>query len=514
MQGDPFAAPSRVRAHLDTGLADLVRDADHREAAEDFLLRRFQAALRVRPAPRRGSGSSGAMRVYQPGPEVCERSALRLLADGSAMVRFAVGLPARGRRILGRQASALLCDDVPEAAAALWLDDDGLARLRAHVASVKRQRSLRRALAAAGLVAFIEDGSVLPRASGVDQRPLAGAVPFVSPASLRVELPLPQGGSATGLGIRQGVTLIIGGGFHGKSTVLQALQRGHLDHVPGDGREGVVAVGSVVKIRAEDGRSVRGVDISAFLGDLPGGRTTTAFDTDDASGSTSQAAALVEALEAGAELVLLDEDTSATNLLVRDERMRMLIPRDREPITPLVERVRGLAEAGVSTLMVVGGVGDWLAAADTVVGMADFAPWDATEAARDVAGPLPAPPGPMHHPQQRVPASRPGEVGRIRARDTRSVRVGDDDIDLVAVEQVLDASHAWTLGQALRFLYEEVVDGSRTVPQILDALDAILDDEGVEALSPFDAPPGDLVRPRRSEVAAALNRLRSLRLRA
>lgn len=513
VQGDPFAAPSRVRVRAALGLEGYAGDRDRREATEDFLLRRFGEVLRDRPARRRGSGRSGDIRVYRPGPEICERSAVRLHADGSVTIRFSVGLPARGRRILAREARGLLCDDVVEAARALELDEAGEAALRAHGASVVRQRTLRRALPDQGLVAFIEDGSVLPRSSGVEQAPLAGAVPFVGPPELRVELPTPDGPPAVGWGVRRGVTLIIGGGFHGKSTVLHALQRGHLDHVPGDGREGVVAVPGTVKIRAEDGRSVQGVDISAFLGELPGGRTTDCLRTEDASGSTSQAAALVEAIEAGAELLLLDEDTSATNLLVRDERMRALIPRDREPITPLVERVRELAESGVSTLMVVGGVGDWLSVADTVLGMADFEPWNATEAAREIASDPPRPPAPLRPARARVPRPRRGEVGRIRARDTRSVRFGDDDIDLVAVEQVLDASHAFTLGHALRFLYEEIIDGERTVPQVLAALDAILDDEGVEALSPYDDAPGDLVRPRKSEIAAALNRLRSLRIR-
>ena len=217
--------------------------------------------------------------------------------------------------------------------------------------------------------------------------------------------------------------------------------------------------------------------------------------------------------KAAPQVVLLDEDTSATNLLVRDERMRALIPRDREPITPLVERVRQLADRGVSTIMVVGGVGDWLAVADRVVAMADFVPHDVTAEAQRLAPEPPTPPGPYPDAEPRVVAARPGEVGKIRARDTRAVRFGDDDVDLIAVEQVLDASHAWTLGQALRFVFEELADGRRNLRQMLDALQAILDDEGVEALSPFDAPPGDLIRPRRHEVAAALNRLRSLGVR-
>ena len=443
-----------------------------------------------------------------PAPEITQRSAVRIGRDGLVEVRFAVGLPARGRRVLGQQALYLLTEDVLDAGervrAGPGLDE--------HVRSVEVQRALRRALRERGLVGFVANGAVLPRASGVSQAPLSGAVPFQSPPSLEVTLETPHG-DVTGMGVPAGVTLIVGGGFHGKSTLLHALQRGHLDHVPGDGRERVVADRDVVKIRAEDGRRVEQVDISPFLRDLPGGRTTRPFRTENASGSTSQAAAIVEAVEAGARVLLIDEDTSATNLLVRDARMRQLIPRENEPITPFVERVRQVREAwGVSTVMVVGGVGDYLAVADVVIAMESFVPRDVTAEARALA------PEPVEAEDElgaiapRVPQRQGLEPGKIRARDDRAFRYGDGEVDLLAVEQVLDASHAATLGEALRLIHEQIADGRRTLPQILDALDAILDDEGPEALSPRSYPAGDLVRPRRHEVAAALNRVRSLRI--
>ena len=362
VQGDPFAAPSRLRLRVQTGIRrEVSTDRDAKEAAEDWLLRRFGANLVGRS---RGSGRSGRLDVYRPGPEILERSGVRLGLNGVAEVRFTAGLPAQGRRVLGQQAWYLLTDDVAAAASHLIVADDNAEALDAHVASVQAQRAFRRQLHGRGLAAFIADGSVLPRRSGVDQRPLQDAVPFRSPPSLRIELDT-DAGPVAGMGIPHGVVLITGGGFHGKSTVLAALQRGHLDHIPGDGRERVVADLDTVKIRAEDGRRVEQVDISGFLRDLPGGRSTAPFSSDDASGSTSQAAAIVEAAEAGAKVLLLDEDTSATNLLVRDARMRALIPREREPITPFVERVREVRDSwGVSTVMVVGGVGDYLAVAD------------------------------------------------------------------------------------------------------------------------------------------------------
>lgn len=506
VQGDPFASPSRLRLRVPLPLPHLdLADKDVREAAEDGLLRRFAGAL---VSENRGSGKSGRIEVYRPGPEVVERSALRLLRSGEVEVRLRVGLPAQGRRVLGRQALALLDRDLSRAASALTWDET----LDAHVHSVTTQRHLRRQLAGRALVAFLADGSVLPRRSGVDPRPLDGAIPLHAPPELAVTLDGPDG-PVRGLGIPEGVTVLVGGGFHGKSTVLQAIQRGHLDHVPGDGRERVVTRADAVKIRAEDGRRVEGVDISAFLSDLPGGRSTAPFHTDDASGSTSQASALIEALEAGAGALLLDEDTSATNLLVRDARMRALIPADHEPITPFVERVRQLhRDRGVSTVMVVGGVGDYLAAADTVILMEAWRPGDATERARALIPDAPEPPGPLPDPAPRVVLRQGLAPGKQRAHSERRIRYGDQELELAAIEQILDRAHAATLGLALSFLHEHLVDGRRTVPVLLDALDAILDDEGVEALSPWREPVGDLVRPRRFEVAAALNRLRTLRV--
>ncbi|MCB9794475.1 MAG: ABC-ATPase domain-containing protein [Alphaproteobacteria bacterium] len=505
VQGDPFAAPSRVRARLRLPLPPLS-DADAVLAAEDWLLRRFGEGL---DPQRRGSGRSGELQVYRPGPEILERSAARVLGEGELELRFAAGLPAQGRRVLGRQAWALFTEDVPEALAALRPDESLLAQLR----SVQVQRALRRQLRARGLVAFIADGAVLPRASGVTQAPLPGALPFRAPDAMRVSLDSPHG-PVTGLGVPEGITLILGGGFHGKSTLLQAIQRGHLDHVPGDGRERVVADPDTVKIRAEDGRRVEGVDISAFLGALPGGRSTAPFRSEDASGSTSQAAGLVEAVEAGARVLLLDEDTCATNLMVRDARLRALIPRELEPITPLVERARQLVEGWrLSLVLVVGGVGDYLGVADQVIAMEAYHARDRGAEARALGIPAPPPPGPLQRPAPRVPLRAGTAPGRkVRARDERRLQYGEGDIELGAVEQVLDAAQAWTLGRALALLHEQI-DDATPLPQLLDALEILLDAEGVEALSPWGAPGGGLVRPRRHEVAAALNRLRSLQVR-
>ncbi|HSM61283.1 MAG TPA: ABC-ATPase domain-containing protein, partial [Longimicrobiales bacterium] len=391
VQGDPFATPSRVRVRVEPGVAGFpadVRAEGPRElGTASFLARAFARAARV--ASRRvGTGHGGEIRMEGPGQEVLEQTAVRIHASGAVEARFGVGLPARGRRVLGGEASRLLGETVPRLVAeTLVFSAHDADEVRLHADTNEDAEALRGALPGLGLVAFVADGAVLPRRSGVDDRPLEGpdVVPFASPDTLRVEVELPNAGGVSGMGVPRGVTLIVGGGFHGKSTLLRALEAGVWNHRPGDGRERVVTRADAVKVRAEDGRAVAGVDISPFIDGLPFGRDTRGFSTPMASGSTSQAAAIVEALEAGTGLLLVDEDTSATNFMIRDRRMQELVPKEGEPITPFVDRVRDLAEPGVSTVLVVGGSGDYLDVADTVIRMRDYLPSEVTERAREVA---------------------------------------------------------------------------------------------------------------------------------
>lgn len=535
VQGDPFAAPSRVRVRIDQREAGLPPEwfgsRVRRIALEDLLARRARRAIRREVAGSRGSGRSGEVACDAGGQQILERSAARV-NERFAELRLRVGLPAAGRRVRGRDAEALLCEELVRVAErALIFDDspEGWAEeARDFIACAENHAHLQRELAARGLVAFVANGAVLPRRSGVDDRPLEGsdAVPFVSPESLRVTLPVPHAvdgaREVTGMGIAKGVTLIVGGGYHGKSTLLAALERGVYPHVPGDGRERVVADAGLVKIRAEDGRSVAGVDIRGFIGTLPGGRATGRFSSEDASGSTSQAASLVEALEAGATGLLLDEDTCATNFMVRDERMRALVPDDEEPITPFRERIRELhASRGVSTVLVMGGVGDYFSVADTVVRMADYGAADVTDEARRIARenapatrePLPKPPGRTPAPES-IDASRGRRAVKVAARTKRLLSFGREEIDLHALEQLVDASQTRAIGHALHRLATRHLGDGRTLAEALDALDAELDEAGVDRLgSERGEHPGELARPRRMEIAAALNRLRTLRLR-
>jgi len=527
VQGDPFAAPSRLRVDVPASViglpSDLHADADARRAAADHLHRLLHHRLRDH-ARGPGSGKSGLVDLEPPGPEVLERTAVEVDATGAIVVRLRVGLPAAGRRILGRAAATLLAGDVPAllATSLTRLDHDALRR---HVACVQDQVALRAQLAARGLVAFLAEGSVLPRRSGVDQRPLANAVPLAAiPDGLAVTLSAPHAGTLRGLGIPSGVTLIVGGGYHGKSTLLDAVARAVYDHPPGDGRERCVTRAGAVVVRAEDGRAVRGVDLRPFIGRLPLGRSSERFDTDDASGSTSQAAAIVEALEAGADALLVDEDTAATNFMVRDARMRRLVPADAEPITPFLDRVRQLAgERGVSTVLVVGGAGDWLDVADTVIQLQDYRVHDAGARAAAVARALPlgdaAPraPGPWPTAAARVPdpasldPSRGRHRERVRTVRDRAIEFGDDEIDVSLLAQLVEPGQCRMIGDALAAVARGLADGKRSVADLLDALDRRVEADGFTAVC---APSfGDRSRARRFEIAAALNRLRGFRLR-
>jgi predicted ABC-class ATPase len=432
--------------------------------------------------------------------------------------RMAVGLPARGRTVDARAASAMLLEELPqtvrEALTTAGVDERAA---RAHVEVVEDANHLRSQLPALELVAFVADGSVLPRESGASDRPLReGTVPFESPEKFRIAVDLPNRGETSGMGIPEGVTLVAGGGFHGKSTLLSALSWGVYDHVLGDGRELVVARTDAVKIRAEDGRSVAGVDISGMIGELPGGRATSSFSTSNASGSTSQAANIAEALEIGTSLLLVDEDTSSTNFMIRDERMRELVRK--EPISPFIDLVRLLSESlGISTVVVVGGVGDYLDVADRVILMEDYVPRDATSQAREVRERLPSQISPsvgeVVRPEgRRVRASsidlRRGKRVTARSKGPHTIELGRERVDLSYVEQLAEAGQTETIA---RIIGEFVTGGSSCgIEEVANRALAAISKNGLDSLGSFVGHPGELSRPRAQEVAAATNRIRSL----
>ncbi len=522
VQRDPFAPPSLVRARTRENRFDpsLFESPVRRVAFEDFLTRSVERELRRAVKGNRGSGGSGRIEIQRTSQVVLPRTSV-VVEPGFVEARMAVGLPARGRTVDARAARTMLLEELPQVvrSALTPAGSDGGAARR-HVEVVEDADHLRELLSSLGLVAFVADGAVLPRESGASDRPLRdGAVPFESPEEFRVAVELPNRGEVSGMGVPEGITLVAGGGFHGKSTLLSALSWGVYDHVPGDGRELVVTRPDAVKIRAEDGRSVAGVDISAMIGDLPGGRSTQNFSTPNASGSTSQAANIAEALEVGTSLFLVDEDTSATNFMIRDERMRELIRK--EPISPFIDLVRPLHRSlGVSTVVVVGGVGDYLDVADRVILMEDYEPADATPRAREVTSRFPSrtPVGDkdVRPPRgRRVRASsidlRRGRRETARGRGLHTIELGRERVDLSYLEQLAEAGQTEALARIIGEF--AAADESRNVGEVVDDALSSVSERGLDSLGNFKGHPGELSLPRAQEVAAAINRVRSLEAR-
>ena len=527
VQGDPFAAPSRLSILVKgraAGFPPELYDRPHRRIAlQDQLTRRFGAAAERFSFQAKGSGQSGLIAVSRCGQEVLERTACRLdPKSGDVLMRFQVGFPANGRTVNAGELGKILFDFLPKCAEqALFYQNIDRERLRAAVDLAEDQHCIREQLPGLGLCAFVANGSVLPRASGVSSKPMGDGVKFMSPKELEVTLDLPRGRRITGMGIRRGVTLIVGGGYHGKSTLLGALELGVYDHIAGDGREYVITDPSAVKIRAEDGRSIRKTDISLFISGLPNGKDTAAFETEDASGSTSQAANVIESIEAGTSLLLIDEDTSATNFMVRDELMQRVIRRDMEPITPFIERVRELYESyGVSTVLVAGSSGAYFHVADTVIQMDRYVPRDITALAKAEAGnfpirvdpPKPAAPLCFDRRPQPSPSFSGGDRTKIKTLPREGVMVNKEVIDLRYVEQLVDSEQLTALGYCVVYAQRNLLDGRRDLRRVTDELEAAIDRGTLAALCGDRSGVPGLARPRRQEILACLNRCRCLRI--
>ena len=597
VQGDPFAAPSSLRVEVPYAAAGFPekfrRGRAARTALADFLTRQMAAQFERCTFKAKGSGKSGLMSITRCGQEVLERSACEISggvedagggraggdvrgardargAGGVITVRFHVGFPAFGRTINAGELERILFDFLPVCVKrALFHGSLDARQVEAAVHLAEDQEALRARLREEGLVAFVANGAILPRRSGVSDKPLAGAVPFASPVELERSFDLPHAGRIAGMAVPRGITLIVGGGYHGKSTLLEALQSGVYNHIAGDGREFVLADDTAVKLRAEDGRCIRNVDISLFINDLPNGKDTAAFSTENASGSTSQAAGVVEGMEAGCRLFLIDEDTSATNFMVRDEFMQQVISREKEPITPFLERARGLYEqAGASTILVAGSSGAFFHIADRVIQMDCYRPVDITERVRGLCAQREAPA--MGAPAFRVPrggrtmptlaAARAGDArdgrggrdggrrhghgdgcrgydagrdergqgGGRRGRDGRGDRdggargrerlkvrsqgrdafsLGKENVDVRFVEQIADSEQTAALAHLLRYGLERFADGACPLTEAVERLFAVLEREGWAPFCGSFVPCG-LAKPRKQEVFAALNRFR------
>ena len=565
IQPDPYAPPTAIRVVLPlaltgadarlTGFTPRLTGADTRPTGTNEPLTEANETLtgansHLTASPTRAVAlrdylartlrellKGQAISIAPAGQEILERSSVNLHetwqddfstpafnAPGPYLeLRLRWSLPAFGREIAGRQAARNLNLDLARAVAGLDLRESELgAEAWKHCQVAEDHAALQEILVERGWVAFLADGANLARRSGVSQLPLEGGVPLTAPETLAQTVQLPHAGVVRGTAIPAGVTVIAGGGYHGKSTLLNAIARGIYPHIPGDGRELVATVPEAMAVRAADGRAVTGVDLRPFISHLPGRDADPAqFTTANASGSTSQAASIMESLELWGQpaqaALLLDEDTCATNLLIRDQRMRALVSSEREPITPLVDRIRALhRERGISTLIVMGGSGDYLDVADQVLIMDSYRLVDATAQARQVCDSqprvdtsLPDFPLPARRLPQRPEAKRRGP-SRTRALGTQRLVLDRHEVDVADVSGLVDEGQALAVAWALRALLERHFDGRTSLPQALAQVAKRLDDVGLDALG--EAHPAFLVRPRLVDVGAAVNRLRSLQV--
>ncbi|CEO95611.1 ABC transporter domain-containing protein [Plasmodiophora brassicae] len=523
IQPDGYAPPSRCHIRIplkDTGLPETWWSSPLRRIAlSDYLTRRFHEMSHRRD-------DKPFISVSKPTQQVLQRNATLFNTTSGANfleLRPTIALPSRGRTILGNLCGKILTEDLVEYLRKSLLVEslDEKAVLR-HIQCVEDSECLRDQLSEAGLVAFIGDGSILPRRSGVSDLPMPAqsAVRFRSPDSMAVTLKTRHSGAIRGMGVPVGVNLIVGGGYHGKSTLLEAIEMGVYNHVPGDGREHVVSISSSVKIRAEDGRSITHVDISPFISNLPQGRPTTSFTSEDASGSTSQAAAIIESLELGAQCLLIDEDTSATNFMIRDMRMQLVVSKDKEPITPFIARARSmLHQMNCSCILVVGGCADYFAIADRVIQLDNYVASDVTDKARQVVADHASTFDPAWQSRDGMElATSPhrdlsaGYRGKNKVMALTSVLVDGEQVDLSCLEQLVDRGQTQLIVDAVVYLQSQrMLDGRRPLREVLEALKVLLDKEpyGLDAVS--DRRHGAYSRARLFEIGACINRLRKSR---
>lgn len=527
VQADPFAPPSKLRIKISNEISKFPPSTYSNKSREialrDFLARVFYRNTGNYNKKIKGTGKSGVIEIPRPGQEILERSSVVLKGE-IIEVRFYVGLPSYGRKIAGVLAEEIFFKFIPEIVKlSLLFENIPQKELYRYIETNEDADFIRNKLSSLGLISFIANGSILPRKSGVDDRPLKDGkvVPFKSPENLKIKINLPDKGEIEGMGIKKGITLIAGGGYHGKSTLLNAIQYGIYNHIPGDGREFAITNPYAVKIRAEDGRRIEKVDISPFINNLPFNRDTKSFSTENASGSTSEAANIIETVEAGGEVLLIDEDTSATNFMIRDHRMQELITKDKEPITPFIDKVRKLYnDYGISTILVMGGSGDYFDVADCVISMIEYIPCDMTEKAKEISrkykkerkdeggkkfGEI----------TERIPVRESlnpfrGERIKIKSQGKEKILFGKEEIDLSSIEQIVDKGQVKGIADAI-FYSKKYIDAEKTLREVIEKVTDDINSNGLEILS--EKINGEYAFFRKIELASAINRLRSLKVK-
>lgn len=565
VQGDPFAAPSKISVLIDGKTAGFPKECyelpQRRIAMQDYILRQFGGTVEKFNFKAKGSGKSGLLSVSRCGQEILERTAVTLNAkDGGLTVRLEAGFPAHGRTICSDELEKILFDFLPKCVqTALYYKSLNKKEIQDVLYLADDQTYIREKLPELGLTAFVANGAILPRQSGISSRPMKSGIPFSSPKSMEVTLDLPHHGPLSGMGIKKGITLIVGGGYHGKSTLLNALELGVYNHIAGDGREYVITDADAVKIRAEDGRSIKNVDISMFINRLPNGKDTVHFSTEDASGSTSQAANVIEALEAGASALLIDEDTSATNFMVRDALMQKVVLKDKEPITPFIDRIRMLYNGfGISTILVAGSSGAFFFVADSVIQMDNYIPKDITDAAKKEAaenagfydggyvgtsgtvqksgtagndfcmpdftvrkpilssgegGDRPSDNNGSRNFHGHGRGDRGGDRTKVKSMGQEAVSLNKETIQLHYVEQLVDNEQTAALGYFLAYAQKNLFGKNLSMQDVVERLLSLIETKGLSAVVEGGYLPSGLAIPRKQEIFACFNRYRGLRLR-
>ena len=523
VQGDSFAQPTRLSISIgldEAGFDTFLLDTSIRKLAlEDHLLRRVNQFIAANKIQVKGSGKSGKIEAQTPGQKILKRSGMLVKALRLELIMF-VGLPAQGRTVLGKECLKLFSDVLPP----IWhkslvvslLDKSELSRA---IETLEDYQFLQSELEKNNWVTFVANGSNLPRSSGASDTPLLDATTvFEAPEGLKKTIELPHAGKIEGMAISKGVTLIVGGGFHGKSTLLRAIQDGVYPHIAGDGRECIATLPSAVKIRAEDGRSVRAVNLSAFMSSLPGIKSTEQFSTQSASGSTSQAVNILEALEAGSKLLLMDEDTCATNFMIRDERMQMLVAKSKEPITPFLDRIQEINEfLGVSVILVMGGSGDYFDPADHVVTMEEFRPRVVTGEAKHLVAEKPGqrkkettfPFPPIYKRRwdiSRLEFSKGKKTVQVRTTGLDTLTLGEMEIDVRYVEQLVEEGQLSLCGWILRQMKFALKESDMSFVECLQKIFLEIEKKEFDGLFPYND--GLQALPRLQDVMGVINRIR------
>lgn len=523
VQGDPFASPSRVRIIIDNKIAQIPEelfDNKNKEIAVcDFLTRLFSKNIKNQSEKIFGSGKSGLIEISRCPQEILERTAI-IRNKNFFEARFYVGFPARGRSVLARELEKIIFNIIPNIVENTFIYKNiNKLNLINRVKLIEDQFYIRKNLKEKGLVAFVANESILPRESGVSARPLRNGKKFISPQALEVEFDTPNRGKIKGMGIPKGITLIIGGGYHGKSTLLRALELGIYNHIEGDGREFVITDESALKVRAEDGRVITSTDISLFINNLPNGKDTIKFNTENASGSTSQAANIIEAIESKSKVLLIDEDTSATNFMIRDDIMQQLVVKEKEPITPFIDVAKSLyKQLGISTILVAGSCGDFFDIADLVIQMDSYEPYEVTAKAKELSRGKVSLRDDLDISIDFRRVLDKGSISegpkgiKIKTLGKDGLSINKENIDLKSVEQIVDGEQINTIGMAIKFIEDKYSSKDLTIEKIVDEIEKDIT-KNLIGIDNIKGGNGSLAMPRKQEILCAINRLRTLKIK-